>query len=88
MHEQTNDQHKTPASDERLLVTIAECRRMLSCSITTTYDLLRAGDLDGRRVGKRTLITMASIVAYIARLPDAGLRRDGDRQPKKFPRFG
>jgi hypothetical protein len=39
---------------------------------TAIYDALRRGDLKARKSGRRTLICMADLQAYIASLPEYG----------------
>lgn len=41
---------------------------------TTIYELLGAGKLDGRKVGRRTIITGDSVRQYLADLPKANIR--------------
>lgn len=45
----------------RLLVSVAEAADLLSIGLTKTWQLIKIGDLEVRRLGGRTLVTMASI---------------------------
>lgn len=55
------------------LVGLVEAGRMLAVGRTTVYRLLRDDQLEGVKIGRRQLVTVESIDAYIARL-----RRRGD----------
>lgn len=46
---------------EKLLVSIPDAAAALSVGRTTVYDLMRSGQLDTRKMGRRRLITAASI---------------------------
>jgi len=56
----------------RLLYAPTEAERLLGISHATLYRLLRAGRLDAKKIGCRTVITAASIERFIAGLPSAG----------------
>jgi len=60
------------AIPSRLLYPPAETERMLGISHATLYRLLRAGRLDAKKIGVKTLITAASIERFIAGLPSVG----------------
>jgi len=52
---------------EPLGVSVAEAKRHLGdCSTATIYRLMDRGALDKRKVGNRTIITMASIKSLLA----------------------
>jgi hypothetical protein len=51
---------------EKVLVNKKECAEMLSVSVRLVELLIRRRQLDVRRIGRRTLITMKSIVAFAA----------------------
>jgi hypothetical protein len=56
-----------------LLLSVKEARAQLGgLSDTTVRDLVRRGDLDGRKAGARLVITAASVGRYAANLPRAG----------------
>lgn len=46
---------------EKLLVSIPDAATALSVGRTTVYELMRAGDLETRKMGRRRLITMESL---------------------------
>lgn len=46
---------------EPLLVSIAEAANALSLGRTSIYELIRKGDLETRKMGRRRLVTVASI---------------------------
>ncbi len=48
-----------------LLVSIARCREIVSLSRTSIYGMIHRGDLQVVKIGRRTLITMASIERLI-----------------------
>ena len=52
-----------------LLISVDEAGRLLSVGRTKIYELIAAGDLDGRKAGKSTRIVMASIHQYVDGLP-------------------
>ena len=60
------------AIPSRLLYPPAEAERMLGISHATLYRLLRAGRLDAKKIGCKTVITAESIEQFIAGLPSAG----------------
>lgn len=55
----------TPIPDP-LLVSVAEAARMLGLGATATWRLLKDGRLDVARIGRRTLIPVASVKAFAA----------------------
>lgn len=46
---------------EILLVSIPDAAKVLSLGRTSIYELIRSGDLETRKMGRRRLITAASI---------------------------
>jgi excisionase family DNA binding protein len=58
-------------TSERLAVTIPEAVRLLGVGRSTLYALMGRGDLAARKVGRRTLITTASIHRFLEALPAA-----------------
>jgi hypothetical protein len=52
-----------------LVYTVAETVRIGGANKNIIYRLIREGVLDGRKAGRRTLITAESLRAYVAGLP-------------------
>jgi len=52
-----------------LAVTIREAVRISGMSRTRIYELIRARRLEAIKAGRRTLILMQSLAAYLASLP-------------------
>lgn len=46
---------------EKLLVSITDAGKALSLGRTSIYELIRSGELETRKMGRRRLITAASI---------------------------
>jgi excisionase family DNA binding protein len=46
---------------EPLLISIAEAAKALSLGRTSVYELIRTGELETRKMGRRRLVTVASI---------------------------
>ena len=46
---------------EPLFVSISEAAKALSLGRTSVYELINAGELDTRKMGRRRLVTVASI---------------------------
>ncbi len=60
---------------EPLLHSPADAKRMLGGIGTTKfYELIGAGHLDARKIGGRTMITVASLRQYAESLPKADIR--------------
>lgn len=59
-------------ADPRLAVTIDEACVMTGLGRSTVYRLIAAERLDARRAGRRTLVMVASIRAYLDSLPRVG----------------
>jgi excisionase family DNA binding protein len=57
---------------DRKLLTVKQTTETCSFGRTKAYELIRDGRLDARKVGRRTLITVASLERFIASLPRAG----------------
>jgi excisionase family DNA binding protein len=55
------------SSDTPLVMKPLEAARQLGVGISTTYKLMKTGELDAFRCGRSRRITVASIHAYIAR---------------------
>ena len=51
-----------------------DTRRILGVSHAHLYRLIGAGALDARKIGAKTVITAASIAAFLAALPRARVR--------------
>jgi len=49
-----------------LLVDIREACELLSIGRTTVYRLIQSGDLEVKKVGRRTLVLYASIERFVA----------------------
>jgi hypothetical protein len=50
------------------LVDLVEARRLLAVGKTKLNDLCNAGDLDRLHIGRKAVVTMDSILRFIARL--------------------
>ena len=46
---------------------------MIGCGPTKGHELINAGMLDARKIGDKTVITMASIRGFVAGLPRVGV---------------
>ena len=60
--------------------TIADAATYSGCSRSRLYDAIKAGELDARQVGRRTLFVGDSLRAVLDRLPSKGAR------PRPAPR--
>jgi excisionase family DNA binding protein len=56
------------APSQKLLLTVSDVAEALSISRTRVFALFRAGELSSVKVGRRRLVTTASVEAYVARL--------------------
>jgi hypothetical protein len=65
---------------EPLLVSVADASKILNQSPWSTYQDIANGVLDGRKAGRRTVITMESIKRKAAGLPKKDLPRP-ERDP-------
>ncbi len=59
----------TPETDR--LITLAEAKAILACGNTRIYHLLGQGRISAVKSGRRTLIPLSSIQAFVAALPPA-----------------
>ena len=50
-----------------LVLDILEAADVLHRGRTTVYELLKTGELTGLKIGKRRLVTYASVAAYVNR---------------------
>ena len=63
----------TNAAETPLLYSVPETRKKLgNLSDTAVRDLVRRGELDGRRLGARLMVTAESVRRFVAGLPRAG----------------
>lgn len=62
-----------PRVVERLAVPIPEAEQMLGVRRSTIYKLMGAGSISSRKVGRRTLITTASIRSFLEGAPSADI---------------
>lgn len=53
-----------------LLVSVKEAARILDCSTWKVYELLNAGEIDGRYMGASRKVIYTSLEAYAAGLPE------------------
>jgi excisionase family DNA binding protein len=63
-----------PPPHDRLALSVAEACRALGIGRTSLYALLRAGQLEARKVGRRTLIPAESLRSLLTSLPTNGGR--------------
>ncbi len=54
----------------RLLIPIEDSAAVLGVGRTTTYALMKAGELTTVKIGRRSLITAESLREYVQRLKD------------------
>jgi excisionase family DNA binding protein len=52
-----------------MLIPVTEAARLLSLGRTRIYELIDAGDLEARKLGKLTMITMDSVRRFVDGLP-------------------
>jgi hypothetical protein len=57
-----------PVHPEPLMVSVKMAGHMLSLGKTKLFELCKDGQLDRRHVGRKAVITVASIRAYVERL--------------------
>lgn len=57
---------------QRLTVTVPEARQITGLSRTTFYKLFSQGKLTPRKAGKRTLILVSELEAFVNSLPKGG----------------
>lgn len=53
----------------KLLYRVDEARAALGVGLTKLYELLASGELEAKRLGRRTLITAESLERYVESLP-------------------
>lgn len=59
---------------ERVLVTIEEAADALAVGRTTVYGLLQSGQLTAAKIGRRSLVTVESVLAYAEKISRGGAR--------------
>lgn len=69
-----------------ILVTKQQARKLLNLSLRTIDNLLKNGELPRRKVGPRTLIPYASLLAFVRR--DHGTRRSKRARRSRFRQRG
>jgi excisionase family DNA binding protein len=52
----------------RLLYPVSEAAEQLGIQRTSLYELLKGGQLERVKIGRRTLVTAESLIAYVDRL--------------------
>jgi hypothetical protein len=50
----------------------ADAQRIIQVGPTKFYELVKAGSLDARKIGSKTVVTAASIRRFVDSLPRAG----------------
>jgi excisionase family DNA binding protein len=55
--------------DRQLAFSPAQAAEVLSISRGLIYELLASGEITGRKIGKRTVITRSELVRYLDSLP-------------------
>lgn len=55
--------------NDPILVPVDEAARLLGIGETLVRSLIRVGDLPARKIGRRTVVEHAGVVAYAAALP-------------------
>ena len=66
----------TQIAARRLLYPVREAAQQLGIRRTSLYELLKCGELERVKIGRRTLITAESLAAYVERLRMAALDED------------
>ncbi len=68
-----NRDHATESvnASRPILVSVQEASRLISMTRSATWDLVRSGDLPSVRVGRRVLVPVRGIGAWVARLQQA-----------------
>lgn len=59
---------------EPLALRIPEAGRAIGLGHSKLFELIASGDLDARKIGSRTVITMESIRAFLESRPKADVR--------------
>ncbi len=62
---------KTRAAQPRVAVSIPEAAEMLSLSVNSVWRLLRSGELHRIKIGRRSLVAVDDIQAFLKRLQRA-----------------
>ncbi len=70
---------------ERLLIGIEDAAETLGVGRSTAYSLINAGDLETVKIGRRSLITAASVRDYVERLTSTDTRPAADPRPHLMP---
>ncbi len=65
---------------ERVLVTIDDAAEALGIGRTMIYQLIKEGELIPAKIGRRSLVTAASIRAFAAKVSGADLVAGGARR--------
>lgn len=60
---------RPPSDTEAVAHTVDDAARVVGCGRNKIYDAIAAGDLDARKIGRRTIITRSSILAWLDTLP-------------------
>lgn len=56
---------------ERLAYDVKEVARLIGCSVTTVFKLIRETRLPAKKMGGRTLILVDDLAKFLKGLPDA-----------------
>lgn len=64
---------------ERVLVTIDDAAEALGIGRTMVYQLIKEGELIPAKIGRRSLVTAASIRVYAVKVSGAGVVAGGTR---------
>jgi excisionase family DNA binding protein len=88
----TGDFEKDPRNDplKPLSVPVKTAGKLLGVSETTTWGLISSGEIDAIRIGRRTLVTMASLeslVATLASTPPKVGKKSSDEGSEKMDRL-
>ncbi len=59
---------RAEVTTRRLLYPVSEAAEQLGIHRTSLYELLKCGQLERVKIGRRTLITAESLTAYVGRL--------------------
>jgi excisionase family DNA binding protein len=57
---------------KKMLHSVSDACALLGIGRTTLYELIKNGDLEATKVGRRTLLTTASLEAFIESRPKMG----------------
>jgi hypothetical protein len=68
----------TKRAFEPKLVTVIQALSILGIGRTKFYQLVDSRSLDIRKIGRRSMVTMASINSYVANLPRFGGNEGGE----------